>query len=675
MSTSKYIDRICAVGLVITLLVTVLFMNGEKLGLQAVADTDAENYSGTEKFTANDQNGTWTDNAYTTYITLENDTAEIDGNGAYILDGNVVIASAGWYVVTGEFTGGSLVVDTNKSAKVWIRFDNVKMTCEDDACLIVDEADKVFLTLAEGSSNSLESGEDYSEEALADGTGGVIFAHDDLTVNGSGELLITANAKHGIDANDELVITGGVISITAPEDGIHVNDSFRFMEASLTVDAGDDAIHSDGEVYIESGTILIESSYEGIEGLTIEMAGGDVTVYSSDDGLNANGGSDGFMGMGQMMGGFMTGNGGGGHQGRRGNGSQSAASSESEPPASDTDGTQPEGGETDTGGEGPQGGMQPPTGGGPGEDGTELSSSGGEVPEGGMPFPSGMRPGEDGTEFSSSGGEVPEGGMPFPSGMRPGEDGTEFSFSGGEVPEGVMSFPMGGRTGEDGTEFSFSEGEEPEGGMQPPEGGMPQGTDSGASGAEMPAMPENSGMNGTEESGEETSGEDTWIRISGGNLTIINTTGRDADGLDSNGSIYIDGGTIRISLSGGGSNSAIDYGSESGGECIVTGGNLIACGGSSMVEEFSENSTQCAVLYNLSSGGSEDTSFRVLDADGNEILSWDATSSFTSVAFSAPELKVGETITVEAGGATEEITLESTAVTAGTGSMMMGGFR
>jgi hypothetical protein len=36
--------------------------------------------------------------------------------------------------------------------------------------------------------------------------------------------------------------------------------------------------------------------------------------------------------------------------------------------------------------------------------------------------------------------------------------------------------------------------------------------------------------------------EETYIRISGGTLTIINETGQDADGLDSNGNIYIDGG-------------------------------------------------------------------------------------------------------------------------------------
>ena len=46
MSTHKNIDKICVVVLVLTLLVTVAFMNGEKLGIRVVADEDAESYSG-----------------------------------------------------------------------------------------------------------------------------------------------------------------------------------------------------------------------------------------------------------------------------------------------------------------------------------------------------------------------------------------------------------------------------------------------------------------------------------------------------------------------------------------------------------------------------------------------------------------------------------------------------
>ncbi len=526
MSAHRNIDRICMVVLMLTLLLTAAFMNGEKLGIKVAADEDAESFGGSTYFTANDLDGNWADNACTTYITLDGSGGKIDGNGAYFLNGDLVIAKGGWYVLSGTLEDGSILVDADDSSKIWIRLNGVTVTCTDDACLQIDQADKVFLTLAEGTENAFASGAGYSEDALSDNTGGAIFSHDDLTINGSGSLTVTAAYKHGIDVNDSLVITGGSITVTAPQDGVHVSDSFRFAGASLTIDAGDDAVHSDDELYVESGTILIPSCCEGLEAITIDIAGGDITVYPSDDGLNANGGSA--VGFG-----------------------------------------------------------------------------------GGM------------------------GGGAFP-GNREAFDGEEANglFAPPDAPDGEMPFLSG----------------------------------------DMPQMPEGTAQAAD---GSPSDQEETYIRISGGTITIINETGRDADGLDSNGSIYIDGGTILISLLGDGVNCAIDYGSESGGACIVTGGTVLAFGASGMAEGFSSASTQCAVLYNPGSAAQAGTLFRVMNSAGEEILSYAPECSFSSVAFSTPALTVGETYTVICGESSAELTIDSTAVLAGSsggaGGMQFGG--
>ena len=567
MSTHKNIDRICIVVLVLTLLVTVAFMNGEKLGIRVVADEDAESYSGSTYFTENDVDGDWADNAYTTYITLDGSGGTIDGNGAYFLDGDLVISNGGWYVLTGTLEDGKIIVDAHDSSKVWIRLNGVTVSCSDDACLRVDQADKVFLTLAEDTENSFSSGTDYSEEALADNTGGTIFSHDDLTINGSGSLSITAGYKHGIDVNDSLVITGGTITITAPQDGIHVSDSLRFMEASLTIDAGDDAVHSDDELYIESGTVLINSCYEGFEAVTIDIAGGDITMYPTDDGINANGGSS-TMGFG--------GRGGGGTNGMP-----------SPPDFSDRD-----------------------------------MSSMSNTSEGGMPSMPGEMSGTTSTDGEMS-GMPSQGEMPSMPGEMPGTTSTDGEMTSGMPSQGEMPSTPGERPGT--------------------------------------TQAENSDTDDTA-----TDEKEPYIRISGGTLTIINETGRDADGLDSNGSIYIDGGDIRISLLGDGTNNAIDYGSESGGECIVTGGTILAFGGSGMAEEFSENCTQCAVLYNIGSTVEAGTLFSLLDQEGEEIISYTPECSYSSVSFSLPEMTVGETYTVVCGENSSELTMDSTAVSAGT---------
>ena len=309
MSTSKHFDKLVAVVLVLGLLLTVAFINGEALGIEKIVDEDAEGYEATEYFTTNDLTGDWDASNPTATVALNGDSAQISGNGAYYNDGSVVITGAGRYVFSGTLDDGNIVVDAYDSSKVFILLDGVELYCSDDVCLRVENTEKVFLTLATGTENRMESGETYSETALDDNTGGTVFVHDDLTINGSGSLDIVANYKHGIDANDDLKITGGTITITCPADGLHVNDSFRLCNASLTIAAGDDAIHSDTDVYIESGTLLITECYEGVEAPIIEVAGGDIMIYPTDDGFNANGGSSAFGNFGGMGGGMMGGRG------------------------------------------------------------------------------------------------------------------------------------------------------------------------------------------------------------------------------------------------------------------------------------------------------------------------------------------------------------------------------
>ena len=531
----------------------------------------------------------------------------------------VVITNAGYYVVTGSLTDGYISVDAYDSSKVFIQLAGVEINCSDDACIRVDQADKVFLTLAQGSQNILTSGSTYTDEALEDGTDGAIFAHDDLTINGSGSLTVTAEYRHGIAANDDLVITGGNITVTAPADGVRGNDSLRIKDASITVDAGDDglvtsneeengylyiesgtlnitaaddAIHTTGEItmaggdvtitagddgihsdtafYISDGTLLINDCYEGVEALIIEVSGGDITIYPEDDGFNANGNSSGQMGG--MGGGQM-----GGGLGQN-----------------STDG--------DTGAE---------------------STSGGDM-GGQMQGP---------PDMGSANGGMPAG---------PGMGATD-----GEMP---ASPDMGATDGE-----------------------MPAAPDMGSTdGAAAPDM--NSADGSTQSASETTTEEETYLSISGGTITIINENGNDADGLDSNGDIRISGGTIYVSLKGDGSNSAVDYGSESGGVAEITGGTIIACGASSMAEAFDSTSTQASILYNTSTTAEAGTTLAIEDADGNVLLSWDVPCSFSSALISCPEMEVGGTYTVVIGDNVEEITLEEVSASYGDAqSSMFGG--
>ena len=144
--------------------------------------------------------------------------------------------------------------------------------------------------------------------------------------------------------------------------------------------------------------------------------------------------------------------------------------------------------------------------------------------------------------------------------------------------------------------------------------------------------------------------------------------------VDSNGDIVISGGVIRVSLPAGGTNSALDYGSESGGTCTVTGGEIVACGSYSMAEGFDESSTQCAILYNFSEGAEAGSTVSLETLDGQTLVSYTVPCSFDSAAISVLGLQLGESYRIVIGDRSEEITLTSTAASYGNAaSSMFGG--
>ena len=290
MSSSKKIDIICVIAAIAALILTLLFMNGEAFGIKNVIDEDAEENSDSVYFTKNDMNGSW-NTAVATKILLKKEKVKISGAGAVTKDNDVVINSGGHYVLSGSLTDGSIVVDTKSSAKVWILLDGADINCNDDACIKVKNADKVFLTLAKDSVNRLTSGETYNEETLADGTDGAIFSHDDMTINGSGSLEVTALYKHGIAVNDALVITGGEITVSAVSGAVHANENLRICNASLNLSSSGKGIvinDAEGYFYYESGRINMTVSDDGINTAgNVSMTGGEINISAGDDGIHS----------------------------------------------------------------------------------------------------------------------------------------------------------------------------------------------------------------------------------------------------------------------------------------------------------------------------------------------------------------------------------------------------
>ena len=154
---------------------------------------------------------------------------------------DVTISEEGVYLVTGNASDATIIVEAADSAKVQLVLDNVTITNKNAPAIYVKSADKVFVTST--GDNALSTTGAFN----ADGTtnlDAVIFSKSDLVLNGTGSLTISSTAN-GISGKDDLKFTGGTYTISATKDAIEAHDSIRISDGNFTINAGKDAFHSE----------------------------------------------------------------------------------------------------------------------------------------------------------------------------------------------------------------------------------------------------------------------------------------------------------------------------------------------------------------------------------------------------------------------------------------------
>lgn len=558
----------------------------------------------TDMFTKRDLAGTY-DESEAVKITLSGKTATCGSSDVQIEDGVVTIKSAGVYVLSGTLSDGTIVVDAGDDDKVQLVLDGVSITAADYAAIYAKNADKVFVTLAEGAENSLTVSGDYVQTD-DNNVDAVIFAKCDLTLNGSGSLTVKDTTGHGIVSKDDLVVTGGTYTIdsqdhclngkdsvriadgtfnlSCDEDGIHAGndkqqDGYVYIEGGdINISVGDDAIHAEGMLIITGGDIDISKSYEGIEGHKILVTGGDIDVVSSDDGFNAARGSS--SGSDDSKGGF---GGGPGGQSEDGN----------TPPANPDEN---------------------------GQSSADTSSTGRNTPP--------AKP-DDSTQSSDSGAQSSEDSQPQTNSSQTNSSQTETTEADSDRPE------------------------LPGNGGQPGGGDMPDGSDM-PGGSDMSGGP---GMGGVDMDAD----YDAYILITGGTINI----NADGDGIDSNGYLGITGGSVYVLGPSNNGNGALDYGIYA----AITGGEIVAVGGSGMAQGFGDESTQCSALVNFDEWIDAGETITLTDSDGKEVLSYKADKKFNSVVISTSDMKQGETYTLTVGDQSSTFTLDDITYSEGSGGM------
>ena len=244
---------------------------------------------------------------------------------------DVSITSAGVYVLSGTASSVTVTVDAADDDKVQIVLSGASITNSSAPAIYVKNADKVFVTTADGTYNSLS----VTGAFTADGdtnTDAVIFSKDDLVMNGLGTLTISST-ENGVSCKDDLKITGGAISITSEADAIEANDSIAIADGTITISSRKDGLHAEndeddstGWIYICGGTLDISASSDGIQGTTVvqiddgtvtvtgsegieatyvQINGGNIKVTASDDGINASNKSSQYTPTAEFNGGYV----------------------------------------------------------------------------------------------------------------------------------------------------------------------------------------------------------------------------------------------------------------------------------------------------------------------------------------------------------------------------------
>ena len=551
-----------------------------------------------DMFTERD-NKTEYDTSKAVTIQLNGTTATASSDSVQINGSTVIINEEATYVISGKLNG-MLVVDAPDTAKLQLVFNGVDITSDTSAALYILEADKVFVTLADGTSNTLANGGSFApiDDNNIDAA---LFSRQDLTFNGSGSLTVTSPAGHGIVSKDDLVITGGNYTVNAASHGLDANDSVRIANATLTIDAGKDAIHCEnsgdaakGFVYMSSGTIQAEAEGDGVSASAhMQIAGGTIDL------LVGGGSENGTKEHSDNFGGFMGGGPGGMGGGRPGqpgfNDSQSTTTEES---------TSMKGLKA----------------------ANSLLISGGSIT---------INSADDSIHSDVS---VIINGGTFT--LESGDDAIHaedtLTITAGNIDisesyEGLEALHIDVQGG-DIKLVASDDGLNAAGGVD--QSGTEGGRDGMFGGGGKGGRPVGGGF-----SGGMSANSGGSIQISGGTL-YVNASG---DGIDANGTVEITGGHTTVVGPTRGDTATLDYDVSA----TISGGMFIGTGASGMAQTFSDSKQGVIALQvgNQSAG----TEIILKDASGKTLISYKPELDFAVVILSNPEIAKSQTYTIMIG--------------------------
>ncbi|MDD6012876.1 MAG: carbohydrate-binding domain-containing protein [Oscillospiraceae bacterium] len=516
-----------------------------------------------------------------TYIILDDEKTIISGEGAAYSAGTVTITKGGVYSVKGKLTDGKIYINSSvENKKVKLLFCGVDINCTTDAPVFVENSPaETVIILESGTTNVLsDNGDRAIPTDTTDYATATLYSKDDLQIEGEGTLTVNANFNKGIFSKNDIDIRGGVINITAADDGIRGKDSIEVSGGELNITCGGDALRTSeetvenkGDITVSGGKLTLKSDLDGIQ------ATGSIAITGGNINITAAGGATGA---------FTSYAGDGGRPG-------------------------------DMGGERP---AKPGLFGGKGSGKRPPDSSALEAAEEDTPSTKGIKAAKTLT--------ISENPVLMITSVDDSIHGADVSLVGGTLTltsdddaiHGDETVYIGGGEinitacyeGVEAKKIAVSDGRVI---LKSSDDGFNAagGSTSGTAGGFM-------GMKG----GMDAVDSDCDINITGG-FVLVNA---DGDGIDSNGNVEVSGGTLVVFGPVSDGNAALDY----AGKFTVSGGTVLAAGSSRMAQSVTGDGVR---VFAFNYTQQANTLVSILDGSGKSLIGFVNPKSYTHVVFAS----------------------------------------
>lgn len=229
----------------------------------------------------------------TSYTTTDASAVRAEGS-------TLTIIKPGTYDLTGTLDNGQIIVEVTKADRVTLILNNFTGSNSTSAVIWVKSADKVYLEVKTGTTNTLTDASTYVyPNANETKPNACIYAADDLSIKGHGTLIVKGNSNNGIGCKNDLSINNVKLTVSAVNNAIKGNNSVTIKgDAEVLVEGAEDAIKTDsldeGKGYVtvtENAKVTVHCDDDGLQAtqnITI-TTGATVTTYAGGDSINCDG--------------------------------------------------------------------------------------------------------------------------------------------------------------------------------------------------------------------------------------------------------------------------------------------------------------------------------------------------------------------------------------------------